>query len=117
VLCQTSQAWAQGLDCAKPIQEAQASIDKATEDMKGMQNMPKHELVQLHALLDDSKMLLDGARHNCEKPQGDYDLARAIAKAYAARGYATAADILHFQYMKSMKGKEGTPGMKGMPGM
>ncbi len=45
-------------------------------------------------------MLLAGAKHNHEKPQGPLDHARAIAKADAARGYAVAADILHFRYMK-----------------
>ena len=57
-----------------------------------------HALV--HALLDDAKMLLAGAKHNHEKPQGDYDHGRAIAKANAARGSAVAADILHFKYMR-----------------
>ena len=51
-------------------------------------------------LLDDAKMVLAGARHNHEKPQGRLDHARAIAKADSARGYAVAADMLHFKMMK-----------------
>jgi hypothetical protein len=52
----------------------------------------------IHALLDDAKMLLAGAKHNHEKLKGAYDHARAIAiaKGDAARGYA-AADIYHFK--------------------
>jgi hypothetical protein len=105
---------AQGLECAKHLQDAQTAIEKVTEDMKGMEQMPKDQLLQVHTLLDDAKMLLEGARHNCDKPQADYDLARGIAKADAARGYATAADILHFQYMKSMPAMKGGQGMPGM---
>jgi len=114
------------LDCAKPLQQAQQAIDKVTEDMKGMEKMPKDQLVQIHALLDDAKMELDGARHNCDKPRGDYDLARAVAKAEAARGSAEAADMLHWDYMKGMPGMVGagksvpgstTGGMHDMSGM
>jgi hypothetical protein len=43
----------------------------------------------------DAKMLLHSAEHNHQKPAaGDYDHARAIAKARAAIGYAQAAEIL-----------------------
>jgi hypothetical protein len=116
----------QGLDCAKPVQQAQQAIDKVSEDMKGMEKMPKDQLAEIHSLLDDAKMLLDGARHNCDKPQSDYDLARAIAKAEAARGSANAADMLHWHFMKGMSGTmggsmpmsgSGTGGTHDMSGM
>ncbi len=95
---------AQAFECSKNIAEAQAAIDKVAEDMGGdmSKRMPKEQMALVHALLDDAKMLLAGAKHNCEKPQWDYDLARAIAKADAARGSAVAADILHFDMMKKM---------------
>jgi hypothetical protein len=54
----------------------------------------------VHSLLDDAKMILAGAKHNHEKPQGTYDHARAIAKADTALGHARAADILHFKMMQ-----------------
>ena len=86
-------------ECPKHFAEAQALIDKVTADMKGMK-MPKEQHALVHALLDDAKMRLVGGKHNHEKPQGVYDHARAIAKADAALGYARAADMLHFHYMK-----------------
>ncbi len=89
-------------ECPKHFEEAQAAIDKVAQDMQGMERRMKRENMALvHALLDDAKMLLEGARHNHEKPQGVYDHARAIAKADAARGHALAADMLHFHYMKN----------------
>ncbi len=51
-------AGAQSLDCAKPVQQAQAAIDKTTDDLKGMEQMPKDELVEIHALLDDTRMAM-----------------------------------------------------------
>ncbi len=86
-------------ECPKHFAEAQALIDKVTADMKGMK-MPKEQHGLVHALLDDAKTRLAGGKHNHEKPQGVYDHARAIAKADAALGYARAADMLHFHYMK-----------------
>lgn len=62
--------------------------------------MDKSQMALVHALLDDAKMLLEGAKHNHEKAQGAYDHAWVIAKADAARGYAVAADIFHWHYMK-----------------
>ncbi len=62
--------------------------------------MDRRDLALVHALLDDARMLLAGAKHNHDKPQGPFDHGRAIAKAEAAKGYATGADILHFQYMQ-----------------
>ena len=100
---------ANAIECAKYITEAQAAIDKVTEDMKGEMSKKMAaagmaaDVKLVHALLDDAKMALAGAKHNCEKPQRDYDLARAIAKAEAARGSAVAADIFHFNLMKKMK--------------
>lgn len=88
-------------ECPQHFADAQAVIDKVSGDMAGMeQSMAKEDMALVHALLDDAKMLLEGAKHNHEKPQGAYDHARAIAKADAAKGYATAADILHFQLMQ-----------------
>ena len=72
-------------ECPNHFSEAQEMIDKVSGDMEG---------------IDDAKMLLSGAEHNHEKPQGPYDHARAIAKADAALGYARAADMLHFKYME-----------------
>ncbi len=92
-------------ECPKHFKQAQAAIDKVKEDMtpEMMKMMKKEDKALVHALLDDAKMLLAGAKHNHEKPQGDYDHARAIAKADAARGSAVAADILHWKYMGKMK--------------
>ncbi len=92
----------QAFECPKHFTAAQAAIDKVKGDMKGGMSkmMPKADMAQVHMLLDDAKMLLAGARHNHEKPQGRLDHARAIAKADAARGYAMASDILHFKLMK-----------------
>ena len=92
---------AQAFECPKHFAEAQAAIDKVTEDMKGdmSKKMPKEEMALVHALLDDAKSRLASAKHNHEKPQGLYDHARAIAKADAARGYAVAADIFYFKLM------------------
>ncbi len=62
--------------------------------------MAKDKMALVHSLLDDAKMILAGAKHNHEKPQGAYDHARAIAKADAALGFAKAADIFHFKLMQ-----------------
>lgn len=95
-------------ECPKHFAKAQAAVDKVTEDMKGEMSRTmaaagmKGEMVLIHALLDDAKMLLEGAKHNHEKPQGAFDHARAIAKADAAHGSAVAADIYHFKLMAKM---------------
>lgn len=93
---------AQAFECPKHFAEAQVVIDKVMGDMGGdmSKQMPKEQMALVHALLDDAKMLLAGARHNHEKPQGAYDHARAIAKADAARGSAVAADMFHFRLMQ-----------------
>ena len=91
---------AYAFECPKHVAEAQSVIDKVAEDMEGMgDSMDKTKMALVHALLDDAKMLLAGAAHNHEKPQGTYDHARAIAKADSAKGYATAADLLHLKLM------------------
>ena len=100
---------AEAFECPNHFQAAQMAIDKVTEDMKGdmsktmVQAGMKTEMTLVHALLDDAKGWLAGARHNHEKPQSAYDHARAIAKADAARGSAVAADIYHFKMMAKMK--------------
>ncbi len=93
---------AQAFECPKHFTAAQGAIDKVLGDMKGAMSkmMAKADMAQVHMLLDDAKMLLAGARHNHEKPQGRLDHARAIAKADSACGYAVAADMLHFKMMK-----------------
>jgi hypothetical protein len=97
---------ARAFDCPNRFKAAQAAIDKATKGMKGMAKMmSKKDMTLVHALIDDAKMLLAGAIHNHEKPQGAYDHARSIAKAEAARGSAEAADIYHFKLMAKMKMK------------
>ena len=89
-------------ECPKHFAEAQALIDKVKGDMGGdmSKQMPKEQMALVHSLLDDAKTHLAAGKHNHEKPQGVYDHARAIAKADAALGYARAADMLHFHYMK-----------------
>ncbi len=100
---------ANAFECPKHFAKAQAAIDKVVADMKGemSKSMAKAgmaaDMKLVHALLDDAKMVLAGARHNHAKPQGAYDHGRAIAKAEAARGYAQAADIFHWKLMGKMK--------------
>ena len=95
--------------CPTSMAEAQAVIDKVKKDMKGEMSMKMKaagmaaEMALVHALLDDAKMFLAGAKHNHTKPQGAYDHARAIAKARAAKGSAEAADIYHWKLMGKMK--------------
>ena len=91
---------AQAFDCPNRFDAAQAAIDKVIGDMKAMEGkMTGEQHALVHALLDDAKMLLAGAKHNHEKPQGAYDHARSVAKATSAGAYAEAADILHQKYM------------------
>ena len=100
---------ANAFECPKHFAAAQAAIDKVTNDMKGEMSKKMAaagmaaDMALVHALLDDAKMLLAGAKHNHAKPQGKYDHARAIAKADAAKGSATAADIFHWKLMGKMK--------------
>ena len=92
---------ARAFECPKHFAAAQAVIDKVKGDMGGAMSkqMPKEQMALVHALLDDAKTRLTSAMHNHEKPQGMFDHARALAKADAALGYATAADMLHFKMM------------------
>ena len=106
-IAQASQT-ASAFECPKHFAQAQATIDKVVGDMKGEMSKSmamagmKPQMALVHALLDDAKMRLAGAKHNHAKPQGTYDHARAIAKADAARGYAVAADMYHFKLMAKM---------------
>jgi len=89
-------------ECPQHIATAEQQIAKVMADMEGMQAMMSPEdMLLVHVLLDDARMLLEGARHNHDMPQGAFDHARAIAKADSALGQATAADILHFQLMQN----------------
>jgi len=99
---------ARDLDCVMHVKTAQSAIDKVTEDMKGMERMPKDQLGYINKLLNDAKKLSETAHQICDKPRNDFERARAIAQAEAARGSAEAADILHGHFMRAM------PGMKGM---
>ena len=107
VIAQASQT-AGAFECPRHFTKAQAAIDKVIGDMKGEMSKSmassgmKPQMALIHALLDDAKMRLAGARHNHEKPQGAYDHARSIAKADAALGYAVAADMYHFKLMAMM---------------
>ena len=69
---------AKAFECPKHFAEAQAVIDKVTEDMKGnmSKTMSKEDMALVHALLDDAKSWLASAMHNHEKPQGLYDHAQ-----------------------------------------
>ncbi len=87
---------AQAFECPKHFAAAQAVIDKVADDMTA--DIPWQEALDKElvlTLLDDARMLLGGAKHNHENPQGAYGHARAIAKADAALGYARAADLFH----------------------
>ena len=108
----TGPAFAEDIDCATHVKTAQTAIDKVTDDMKGMETMPKDQLRSVHGLLEEAKKTLDGARHTCDQPKEDADRARAIARAEAARGSAEAADILHWHYMKSGGSGKSMSGMK-----
>jgi uncharacterized protein len=119
-------AAAQAIDCATPIAKAQKSVDKITGDLQGMDKMmAKKEMSHIHSLVEQAEKLLKEAREGCAKTTSPYAQARGIARADAADGYATAADILHFHYMEAMSGSvkrmpaggnSGTP-KSGMPGM
>ncbi len=86
---------ANAFDCTNRFEAAKAAIDKVAADMKAVSGkVSKSDMALVHALLDDAKSMLSGARHNHEKPQGLYDHARAIAKAETARGHAEAAGMM-----------------------
>ena len=113
---------ARDLDCGNHVRGAQGAIEKTTEDMQGMETMPKDQIGSVNTLLNDAKRQARAAQQLCDKPKNDFDRARAIAQAEAARGSADAAGILHWHYMKGMPGMKGMPSSsdtsgKGMPGM
>jgi hypothetical protein len=105
-------AAAQPIDCSTPVAKAQRSIDKINGDIQGMdKTMAKEEMSQVHGLVSEAVNLLKEARQDCAKSTSPYAEARGVARADAADGYATAADMLHFHYMQAM----GDGGMKQMP--
>ena len=82
-------------ECPKHFSATEAEIARVSEALEAAgDRVPGADRALVHALLDDAKMLLGGAKHNHEKPQGKYDHARALAKADAALGYARAAGML-----------------------
>ena len=88
-----SMGTAMAFECPKHFSEADKAINSATEAMNAMPDGDQKGLV--HTLLDDAKAFLQSGKHNHEKPAaGAYDHARSIAKAQAAIGYATAAELL-----------------------
>ena len=75
---------AEAFECPEHFKKAGAMIDEATKALKSLEKgSPLFRIV--HAAIDDAKMYLAGAKHNHKKPQGDFDHARAIAKADLAR--------------------------------
>ncbi len=82
-------------ECPKHFAATEAEIARVSKALEAAgDRVPAADRALVHALLDDAKMLLAGAKHNHEKPQGKYDHARAIAKADSARAYARAAGML-----------------------
>ncbi len=79
-------------DCPNRFAAAQSSIDMAKHAAMGMSSADRKK--QVHMLIDDAKMLLNGAKHNHEKPQHKLDHARSMAKAGSAKAYADAAAVL-----------------------
>ena len=90
---------ANAFECPKHFAAAQAAIDNVLESMKGMEGMDQKDMASLHSLIDDAKMILTGAIHNHEKPQGAFDHARAIAKAKTALAFAESAEIYPVKLM------------------
>ncbi len=84
---------AQAFECPKHIEAAEDATDAANDAMIGLKT--DLHMIRGHMLLDDAKMLLSSAEHNHAKPQNEFDHARAISKAEAAKGYAEAAQIYY----------------------
>lgn len=83
------------VECPRHLANVQRVIDKVSADAtKRKQRMHGEQVVLVHALIEDAKMLLEAAKRNYEQPQGRYDYARAFAKADTALGHARAAEIL-----------------------
>ncbi len=91
---------AQAFECPKHIEAAEDATDAANDAMIGLKT--DLHMTRGHMLIDDAKMLLGAAEHNHAKPQNEYDHARAIAKADAAKGYAVAA-LIYFKKFGSQK--------------
>ncbi len=87
---------AQAFECPKHFDAAEDAIDAASDAMIGLKT--DLHMIRGHMLLDDAKMLLGAAEHNHAKPQYEYDHARAIGKAEAAKGYAEAALIYYKKF-------------------
>ncbi len=87
---------AQAFECPKRFEAAEDTIDAANDAMIGLKT--DLHMIRGHMLLDDAKMLLGSAEHNHAKPQNEFDHARAIAKADAAKGYAEAALIYYKKF-------------------
>ncbi len=85
---------AQAFECPKHFEAAEVATDAANDAMIGLKT--DLHMQRGHILLDDAKMLLVSAEHNHKKPQNEFDHARAIAKADAAKGYAEAA-LIYFR--------------------
>ena len=84
---------AQAFECPKHFAAADDAIDAANDTMIGLKT--DLHMIRGHMLLDDAKTLLGAAKHNHEKPQNEFDHARAISKAEAAKGFAVAALIYY----------------------
>jgi len=92
-----STPWAaQAFECPKHIEAAEDAIDAANDAMIGLKT--NVHMIRGHMLIDDAKMLLGSAEHNHKKPQNEFDHARSIAKADAAKGYAEAALIYYKKF-------------------
>ncbi len=87
---------AQAFECPKHFEAAEDAIDAANDAMIGLKT--DLHMIRGHMLLDDAKMLLSSAEHNHAKPQNEFDHARAIAKAEAAKGHAEAALIYYKKF-------------------
>lgn len=79
------------LECSKHIFAAEEAMHAAE---LAMRKEPMDRQALFATLRDDASMLLESAKDICRRANtGEFDVARAIAKAGAARAYATAAEI------------------------
>jgi hypothetical protein len=110
---------AEPINCATPIAKANKEIGKVTGDLQGMEKMmPASEMTELRGLVGQANRLKGEAEQSCVPNASPYQRAEAIAQATSANGYATAADILHFNYMEIPAGRGAASGMgdKGAKG-
>ena len=84
---------AQAFECPKHFEAAEDAIDEANDAMIGLKT--DIHMIRGHMLIDDAKMLLASAKHNHEKPQNEFDHARALAKADTALANAKAAVVYY----------------------